>query len=99
MHKVSLVPGGKLKCENCDYFSSFCSPCRHVIACSQQKVEISDFHIRHSKSYNCGAMGGLIERHFTDFNLLLFRGSYKSNESEETSTNNKSNIQNYSNKL
>ena len=32
----------------------------------------------------------MIERHLADFILLLFRGSYESNESEETSTNDKS---------
>ena len=79
-HRVTVTVDGKLKCEFCNYCLSFGSPCRHVIACNRQNVCISDFHIRNTKSYNCGSMDGKVERKFGDYGLPLFRGSYEASE-------------------
>ena len=48
--------------------------------CNRQNVSISDFHIRNTKSYNCGSMDGKVERKFGDYGLPLFRGSYEASE-------------------
>ena len=75
-HKVTVTSDNKLRCEFCNYSISMGSPCRHIIACNQQKVEISDFHIKHCKSYNCGSMAGKVIRKFGDYSLPSFRGIY-----------------------
>ena len=80
VHRVTVTVDGTLKCEFCNHCTSFGSPCRHVIACNQQNVCISDFHIRNTKSYNCGSMDGKVERNFGDYGLPLFRGSYETSE-------------------
>ena len=90
MHKVSLVQGSNLKCENSNYHTSFDSPCRYVIVCNQENTHISNFCIRYSKSYNCRAMDGLIERCFADYDLLSLKGSYDINDCKEISINKES---------
>ena len=79
-HKVTVTFDGELKCEFCNFCLSFGSPCRHVIACNLQDVYISDFHIRNSKSYNCGSMDGIVTRKFVDYSLPSFRRKYEISE-------------------
>ena len=76
MHKVTVTSDSKLRCEFCNHPISMGSPCRHIIACNQQKVQISDFHIKHCKSYNCGSMVGKVFRKHGDCSLPSFRGIY-----------------------
>ena len=80
VYKVTVTVNGKLRCEFCNHCSSFGCSHRHTIVCNRQNVCITDFYIRNSKSYNCGSMGGKIERKFTDHSLPLFRGSYETSE-------------------
>jgi hypothetical protein len=52
--RIVRVQGGRVLC-SCGWFESELLPCEHCLALKQE-VQIGDFHIRHTKRYQSGAL-------------------------------------------